>query len=56
MTQDERIAANAEAIKGNAEAIRQQTEYLHEIRDYFIPGEDFLGRDPCRGCHLCHMM
>ena len=39
MTQDERIAANSEAIKGNAEAIRLQTEYLHEIRDYFIPGE-----------------
>ena len=40
MTQDERIAANSEAIKGNAEAIRRQTEYLHEIRDYFIPGEE----------------
>lgn len=47
MTQEDRIAANsnaiganADAIKANAEAIRKQTEYLHEIRDHFIPGED----------------
>ena len=38
--QDERIAANAEAIKSNADAIRRQTEYLHEIRNYFIPEEE----------------
>ena len=36
-TQDDRIAANAEAIRANAEAIRKQTEYLHEIRNHFIP-------------------
>ncbi len=39
-TQDDRIAANAEAIRSNAEAIRKQTEYLHEIRNHFIPEEE----------------
>ena len=39
-TQDDRIAANAEAIRANAEAIRKQTEYLHEIRNHFIPEEE----------------
>ena len=38
--QDDRIAANAEAIRANAEAIRKQTEYLHEIRNHFIPEEE----------------
>ena len=38
--QDDRIAANAEAIRANAETIRQQTEYLHEIRNHFIPDEE----------------